>query len=423
MQARLISLLFIISLLFSCADKDSYLELSQSTFKLDNVETTLIIEISTDEDWTTINSNDWCVLDQTSGFGDATLEITVSANDSGEDRAAEIFVKSGINYQRISISQYSEFDDTQFEIPVIFHILYKNSLNSSQYVKSSWIEEILEEANSLFSSTTDMNVTFVLPTEDSNGNALTEAGINRIKIDDSEIDYSEFMKGEYSAVGADDLWSLTSYINVFVYTFEQVSGSGTVLGVSHLPYTVSDYPLDGLVVGDYYINQSYTTTYPHCISINNDYIYSRSDDDTYVSTDITVTLAHELGHYVGLLHAFEEDDTPTDYCDDTPNYSRTDYISWLSGLTWSNMSYSLDYLSQRTATDGSTFTARNIMDYYYCWSDTFTSDQRTRVRHVLNYSPLMPGPKRNSTKSAPANAVRPEPKFVECVECVDGHRH
>ncbi|MFI3267663.1 MAG: zinc-dependent metalloproteinase lipoprotein [Rikenellaceae bacterium] len=423
MQRRLISFLFIISLFTSCGDNSFDLELSQTNFELDNYLSVVTVEITTLEDWTTINESDWCTLDKTSGTGNATIEITVAENDTGEDRTADIYIKSGINYERIYISQYSEYDDYQFEIPIIFHILYKNALDNTQYVTASWISEIMDDANELFASSTDMNVTFVLATEDESGNTLTEAGIDRIKIDDSEIDYEDFMYGDYQT-GIDNLWSLTSYVNVFVYLFEQTSSSGTVLGVTHLPYTISEYALEGLTIGDYYSDKSYTTDYPHCVSLNNKYIYSRSDDNTYVSTDIVVTLAHELGHYVGLFHPFEEEGCSTDYCDDTPNYIRSDYTSWVSDLLTSGSSYTFAELCLRTSTDGSTFTARNIMDYYYCYSDEYTDDQRSRVRHVLNYSPLMPGPKR-TTKTKSANAVKPEPRFVECPVpgCDHDHNH
>ena len=36
------------------------------------------------------------------------------------------------------------------------------------------------------------------------------------------------------------------------------------------------------------------------------------------------------------------------------------------------------------------------MDYSYCYLDEFTPQQRDRVRFVLQYSPLIPGPKNYS---------------------------
>ena len=37
------------------------------------------------------------------------------------------------------------------------------------------------------------------------------------------------------------------------------------------------------------------------------------------------------------------------------------------------------------------------MDYSVSYSDRFTDDQRDRIRHVLTYSPLIPGPKSYQT--------------------------
>lgn len=34
-----------------------------------------------------------------------------------------------------------------------------------------------------------------------------------------------------------------------------------------------------------------------------------------------------------------------------------------------------------------------VMDYAFCYSDQFTFQQRKRIRHILSYSPLIPGTK------------------------------
>ncbi|MEG2527512.1 MAG: zinc-dependent metalloproteinase lipoprotein, partial [Mucinivorans sp.] len=85
----------------------------------------------------------------------------------------------------------------------------------------------------------------------------------------------------------------------------------------------------------------------------------------------------------------------TDYCKDTPNYDRAGYEDWLDNYMSTTPPENLKFpeMNMRTAIDGKKFVSRNIMDYYWTWSNEFTPDQRTRVRHVLNYSPLMPGPK------------------------------
>ena len=36
------------------------------------------------------------------------------------------------------------------------------------------------------------------------------------------------------------------------------------------------------------------------------------------------------------------------------------------------------------------------MDYEISYADRLTNDQRNRIRHVLTYSPLTPGPKKGT---------------------------
>ena len=53
---------------------------------------------------------------------------------------------------------------------------------------------------------------------------------------------------------------------------------------------------------------------------------------------------------------------------------------------------------------GESFVSHNIMDYAISHSDQFTPEQRARIRHVLLYSPLIPGLKavqEADTRSAP----------------------
>lgn len=52
------------------------------------------------------------------------------------------------------------------------------------------------------------------------------------------------------------------------------------------------------------------------------------------------------------------------------------------------------------------FTSYNLMDYEISYADRFTPNQRERMRHVLEYSPLIPGPKRTaSTRSVAPQGV------------------
>ena len=82
-----------------------------------------------------------------------------------------------------------------------------------------------------------------------------------------------------------------------------------------------------------------------------------------------------------------------DYCTDTPTYNITKYTEWINGIDNPDK-YSFDELCTRTNCEGSTFISHNIMDYAFCYSDQFTFQQRKRIRHVLSYSPFIPGVKK-----------------------------
>jgi len=98
------------------------------------------------------------------------------------------------------------------------------------------------------------------------------------------------------------------------------------------------------------------------------------------------TLTHEIGHFLGLLHTFGSCDKYTDYCEDTPPAG-----SATSGCP----------TVRPIACDGSAVMIENYMDYSndVCMH-AFTSDQITRMRTVLENSPL-----RKSLLASPALGV------------------
>lgn len=292
-------------------------------------------------------------------------------------------------------------ENHHYELPVIFHVLYSDKSNPNQYVKEGRLPEMLTRVNQLYkdagSNSADMNLDFVLATKDPNGNTLAEPGVERIVVPSATIDCETFMftnDGTYNYL----VWEPNNYINVMIYTFADKD----IMGVSHFPYSPEADPLPGTESVSYHITGS-NLKYAYCLSINNTYIYEESTDGNLNQNDISITLAHELGHYLGLYHVFSEvsgndsSDTceDTDYCEDTDTYNKQEYDAWLESLT---TQYPLDYLAQRyDCVRQLSFTSRNIMDYSYSYLNQFTQDQKTRVRHVLTYSPLIPGPKAEQT--------------------------
>lgn len=327
-------------------------------------------------------------------------------------------------------------DDYIYHLPVIFHVFYDNQYDEAQYIEYIRLKEILGNVNELFQgdvynvnldtiASENVHVVFEMAKKDPNGKVLSTPGVEYIKVTNSTFDCEEFMqdkkKSQYS-------WNQNDYINVMVYTFQNTDDGSVTLGISNLPYQVKGYPeIEGLSNGKNY-PLSKPSNFPYCVSLNATYIDKQYEGTryttdknkkgfTYMTADPNATLAHELGHYLGLFHAFSEktgdesnskeadNDEDTDYCTDTPSYNRVEYTRWLEDYIKQaedeakaegrkDPTFSMRILAKRSNSRNEEWQADNLMDYSICYSMRFTPEQVHRMRQVLYYSPLIPGPKK-----------------------------
>lgn len=368
-----------------CKDSDSSaVELSDTTFdEVSSDGSLLTVNITSNSSWTIESSASWCIPFLTEGTGNQSVQISVETNLNTTPRRATLVVTSNRTKKTITVTQLAgsgNIEGYAYELPVYFHVLYNNNI---QNVPQSRIETILAEVNELYKAN-NMNLTFKM------------AEIERIPSDVPSISCKEFMKSKKGTDNYKLMQDPNLYINVFLYPFEEEK----VLGISHLPLTTKQDYLEGLTLVEYSNIQASQLSNIYCVSINTNYINEGADK--YSPNDATVTLAHELGHYLGLHHPFAEDEEgqpaneckDTDYCEDTPSYNKVEYDAWLQ-----NSKGSLTYLSQRSNCQGDKFISTNVMDYSYSLANKFTNDQYKRVRHVLNYSPVIPGPKVNQPRT------------------------
>lgn len=357
----------------------------------------------------------WCRVSQSKGSGNATLQLALNANLESE-RSTTVVVWTPEEIIHISIHQDAlpSGQEYHYQIPVIFHVLYASQTDNRQYIPQSRLAEILENVNAYYKGNTlykggaagvDMNLEFVPAENDEEGNALATPGVEYVRLEAMPLDCEAFMSDKRNV---DMLWDPNRYVNVMLYNFADVSGGNSViLGISHLPFSTSgsNY-LEGLPATTYSYLTKENLPYPKCVSINSLYAYEETGE-RYNSYDVNVTLAHELGHYLGLHHAFDENEDASlssrcvnsDYCEDTPSYDRAAYMMNLQAMIYEAQQQGKqlemsEVVKREDCRTGETFSSYNLMDYEISYSDRFTPDQRRRIRHVLTYSPLIPGPKK-----------------------------
>lgn len=406
--------------LVSCEDSDedspTRLELSQSSFSnISSKGDTVEVNVTCNSTWTTSTTAPWCTVTPHKGNGNQKISLHLLPNLEETARTVTVTVSAQDISQTIQLNQEGgniSPEDYHYNLPVIFHVLYKDKTAPLQYVSAKRLSDILDKVNKLYKGTgnnVDMSLTFTLAETNPDGETLPDPGVEYVQWTESyPIDCNTFMQDD-SKKYVKFIWDPNRYINVMVYNFTTDESNSTILGISHLPFsTKGNTFLEGLSSVEYTYLSLSNLRFPYCASINSLYINAQSTENLYNSADITVTVAHELGHYLGLHHVFYEGTEDnmdgcedTDYCEDTPSYNKyeydADYIWAVSGNVPEDNLYS--YLVKRTNCSNIQFISYNIMDYAVSYSNQFTQDQRNRIRHVLTYSPLIPGPKKGQSNS------------------------
>lgn len=314
---RLIFLIFTTIVVFACVTdhpSPQVLKISENTLRFSGNGGVWKLTVNSNCEWKITGGDTWCTTDKMEGSKTAEILIQVDTNDTKAERDTRFTFTCDQKEAEVHVYQDTSGNNYYYELPVIFHLFYADETDSLQNASGEFFTKMIDECNRLYNTGTNsipMNLKLVAATEDPAGNPLAEPGIERIlKTPAAVMSCEDFMAQSNTSFNS-FVWDLNKYINVFVYTFKEK----TTAGISHLPYTPRENTLPGLTANNHYFSNM--PSYTHCISINNTYI---TEDNIYV------TLAHELGHYLGLFHVFSEQGcNETDYCEDTPNYDRNTY--------------------------------------------------------------------------------------------------
>lgn len=306
-----------------------------------------------------------------------------------------------------------DIDSYRYELPLHVHVI---ETAVSLPVSEGRLESIIGSVNDLYREN-GMNLRFTL-------DRVSYTLCNR-----TAISCTLLMESPKGSQWYEMMEDPNEVINVYVYPFKEKG----ILGISHLPLTTTDNPLEGLDEVESRTIRASQLENIYCVSVNSDYLYVGTF--LYSPNDAVTTFAHELGHYLGLYHTFTEDEHgqvddcfDSDYCMDTPTYNKEEYDRWLDTLDYrEGEEYTLEYLSQRHNCAGEEFVSTNLLDYAYSMADEFSKEQCARVRHVLNYSPLIPGPKvktgSKDTRSVEGGTVQLPPfRAIPCPQASNPER-
>lgn len=282
-------------------------------------------------------------------------------------------------------------------LPVIFHIIHHGeAVGSVDNVPAYIIQNSLDKLNQNFRNdpqSEDVGLQFRLATIDPDGDPLDEPGIHRVYSPGygaiSEMDL-------YNTTLLQQFWNPRDYINVWIADTYSPSWGANNISWATFPVMTYEHPLNGL--SSIYENSAgnFYPSYTDGIVLSNEMLVQDANGNI---------LAHEMGHYFGLYHVFDEN-CLGDYLTDTYHYNRDNYDP-----------FGTNNLLRFTC-QGNWVSGDNYMDYFMQNTYRFTSGQRQRMRYAASYSPLRSparfSDKHNDPASMDTLGIFPEPRVESC---------
>lgn len=248
-------------------------------------------------------------------------------------------------------SSANRVDGSIITIPVVVHVLYRNSTENISLAQIQSQLDVLNEdfrrtnpdADNSWSQAADTQIEFCLSTVDPNGNATT--GITRKST--TRQDWNANDDAKRSSSGGIDPWNTAEYLNMWVVPkMTTTSGGQTINLLGYAQFPGGSAATDGIIMIYNAFGRTGAVTAPF---------------------DGGRTTTHEIGHYFNLRHIWGDSNCGNDFVSDTPTHQTSN-----SGCPIGQTSCS------------STDMPQNYMDYTNdSCMNLFTQGQKTRMRAVL----------------------------------------
>jgi len=230
---------------------------------------------------------------------------TFSQEKCGSELYRELLISKGLfnvsNFSDRGLSQIGQYD-----IPVVFHIIYNNdqeNISDDQIISQLEVlnndyntenEDFSNVPDTFLNVASSSGIRFCLAQLDPLGNGTS--GITRTYTDLESFSMSED-KMKITSEGGIDPWDTEKYLNIWVCNL-----SGNLLGFATYPGT--DPSLDGVVIDYEYLGVVINSPSPY---------------------NLGRTATHEIGHFFGLEHTFYAGCSDWDGCEDTPSISSSTF--------------------------------------------------------------------------------------------------
>lgn len=342
------------------------------------------------------------------------LKAVIGSNDIALNSLT--FDKAGT--QKIVVSAYGKQAEMTFEVrgprtfeivrlPVVFHFCqpgsykYVNSTETDktmydkaiQTLKGDYINLLNKAFRNQYESNTatidpnaqDTFVEFYLADIDPDGKPLAQKGVNILQFtkpfqSGTAYDYNTLEAKQYTQNRSDLLrkWNVNNYINIILepaadnygYAGSAATGGLDINRTAYIPKEFFNLPAST----DKNFNGTYGNIYP-AITVNGFILFYGLGEN-----QLSTTLTHEIGHFLGLPHTFAAGCNGSSHSDgllDTPTSSTS---------------------SSKSDCNGNNFIQKNIMSYLSPMNIYFTYDQVTVIRTWIEAGRYIPTP-RNKGKS------------------------